>query len=132
MTIISAKLAGAVVALAVIGGMQFEVASGQALMPSLRNTDATNKATQSIVYDVNRAAKADRHALAASPVGETTAVSNYLSEPATTVAIRVKPSTPPQSTRPAAKKIKHPVACEGVVSVLAEVARQLQPGRCIT
>lgn len=134
MSAFAANLLGAAAALALVGGLHLEIASGQALTPELRDGDARNAATRAIVrYDVNRSAKSDRResVFAGSDAGEITAVSNYLSTPATTVAIRLKSPAKPQPNAPA-KKEKHLVACEGVVSVLTEVAKQLQPGRCIT
>lgn len=134
MFVFAAKLLGAAAALAVVGGLQLEIASGDVLAPKLRDNDARNAATMSIVqHNVNRSAKSDRNEAVAraGDAGEITAVSNYLSMPATTVAVRVKSPARPQPNAPA-KKTKHPVACEGVVSVLTEVAKQLQPGRCVT
>jgi hypothetical protein len=129
MSALAAKLLGVTAALALVGGLHLEIASGQALSPELRDGDARNAATMSVVqYDVNRSAKSDRREIKVGGAGEMTAVSNYLSTPATTVAIRIKPPVKP---RPA-KKEKQLVACEGVVSALTEVAKQLQPGRCVT
>lgn len=131
MSAFTAHLFGAAAGLALIGGLHLEIASGQTLPPELRDGDARNAATMSIVqYDVNRTAKSDRHAIAFVPAdtGEITAVSNYLSTPATTVAIRMKSPVKP----PPARKEKQLVACEGLVSALTEVAKQLQPGRCVT
>ena len=131
MSALTAKFLGAAAALALVGGLHLEIASGQALSPELRDGDARNAATMSIVqYDVNRSAKSDRREIVriGNDQGEMTAVSNYLSTPATTVAIRIKPPAKPQP----AKKEKQLVACEGVVSALTEVAKQLQPGRCVT
>jgi hypothetical protein len=131
MSAFTPQLFGAAAALAVVGGLHLEIASGQALPPELRDGDARNAATMSVVqYDVNRTAKSDRHAMAFVPAdtGEITAVSNYLSTPATTVAIRIKSPVKP----PPARNEKQLVACEGLVSALTEVAKQLQPGRCVT
>lgn len=131
MSAFAPHLFSAAAALALVGGLHLEIASGQALPPELRDGDARNAATMATVqYAVNRAAKSDRHAIAFVPAdkGEITAVSNHLSTPATTVAIRIKSPVklPPES------KGRQLVACEGVVSALTEVARQLQPGRCVT
>lgn len=131
MSAFTPPLLGAAAALAVVGGLHLEIASGQSLPPELRDGDARNAATMSIVqYDVNRAAKSDRHATVFVPADQSaiTAVSNYLSTPATTVAIRIKSPVKP----PPARNEKQLTACEGVVSALTEVAKQLQPGRCIT
>jgi hypothetical protein len=131
MSAFTAHLFGASAALALFGGLHLEIASGQALPPELRDGDVRNAATTAIVqYDVNRAAKSDRHAIAFVPAdkGEITAVSSYLSTPATTVAIRMKSPVKP----PPVREGKQLIACEALVSALTEVAKQLQPGRCVT
>jgi hypothetical protein len=87
---------------------------------------------------VNRGAKADR---AASPTGSQPA-------PTRTVSLRfdgftgtsfllriplVANGNRPLGVLPAKPGVHKPmVACEPVVSVLTEVARQLEPGRCVT
>ena len=91
--------------------------------------------------DVNRAAKADRAAVPSSS-GQSQTVSlrpDGLAD--TSVLVRVPvarearnetvhrpvpPSLPKSGTR------KNAVACEPVVSVLTEVAKLLEPGRCVT
>jgi len=94
--------------------------------------------------DVNRAAKSDRAAVPALP-GQTQTISlRHDGVADTSVLVRVpvakEPSkearnetrnapTPPV-TKPASRKIA--VACEPPVSVLTEVAKLLQPGRCVT
>ena len=129
MSALTANLLGATAALALFGGLHLDIASGQPLAPELRDNDAGNAATMSVVrYDVNRAAKSDRGEIVAGGKGEMTAVSNYLTTPATTVAIRIKSPVKPQPPN----KQKQLVACEGVVSALTDVAKQLQPGRCVT
>jgi hypothetical protein len=89
---------------------------------------------------VNRQAKADRaDAPAVSLKTQTISVRvDGLSDTSVLVRVPVAPirkearnDTPPAprlSNRPVART----VACEPVVSVLTEVAKQLQPGRCVT
>jgi hypothetical protein len=57
--------------------------------------------------------------------------------PDTSVLVRVPlthqaRSTPPASLLLRSKESKNAVACEPSVSVLTEIAKSLQPGRCIT
>ena len=89
---------------------------------------------------INRAAKSDRAAVPTVP-GRTETIALRVDGLAdTSVLVRVpakearnetrKGPTPPAVTKPAARKIA--VACEPPVSVLTEVAKLLQPGRCVT
>jgi hypothetical protein len=99
---------------------------------------------------INRAAKADRAAVPASPGQTQTIALRHDGVADTSVLVRVPvakeaskeaskearnetrngPSPTPPMTKPASKTIA--VACEPPVSVLTEVAKLLQPGRCIT
>jgi hypothetical protein len=97
---------------------------------SARETATTN-------IGINRAAKADR---ATGVVGwpvQTQTISlrlDVLSD--TSVLIRIpvaqarKSPSAPAATKSGERKMA--VACEPVVSILTEVAKQLQPGRCVT
>ena len=87
---------------------------------------------------VNRTVKADRAAGVAGSTAPTRTISirlDGLSD--TSVLIRI-PAVQEARNRPVAPSSlkasdrKMAVACEPVVSVLTEVARQLQPGRCVT
>jgi hypothetical protein len=88
---------------------------------------------------VNRAAKGDREGKAAQGLQARTVSLKVDSLADTSVLVRIPvqkdartllPAKP--VTRPAAGKEKKMVACEPVVSVLTEVAKLLQPGRCVT
>ena len=89
--------------------------------------------------DINRAAKADRVMLRAAPGQTETITIRNVGLEDTSVVVRVpvtevarnRPAVP---ARPAAsnKPSKTAVACEPPVSVLTEVAKLLQPGRCVT
>ena len=97
--------------------------------------------------DINRAAKADRAALRAAP-GQTETItirsvglddtSVVLRLPVAQQEVREQVRNPtaapakPGATKPDATKTKMTVACEPPVSVLTEVAKLLQPGRCVT
>jgi hypothetical protein len=87
---------------------------------------------------VNRTAKTDRVAAAASAaVTRTISLQvNGLSE--TSVLLRIPVADAAARRTPAPILVKSgerksaTVACEPMVSVLTEVAKQLQPGRCVT
>jgi len=90
--------------------------------------------------DINRAAKSDRASVPASPGQTQTIALRHEGVTDTSVLVRVPvakearnetrngPTAP--ATKPASQKIA--VACEPPVSVLTEVAKLLQPGRCVT
>jgi hypothetical protein len=115
------------------------VASGRDLI----HTDGVNSPNSSeaglagISATINRAAKADRAALASGPARQTQTVAMRLNDLAdTSVMIRVPVARnvprAPASLLIKSGESKHTIACEPVVSVLTEVAKQLQPGRCVT
>ncbi len=92
--------------------------------------------------DVNRAAKADR---AAAPAGQPGLPSQTFSVnldgmAATSIVVRVpqprdaggRGGSKPETTISRTGTRRPTVACEGMVSVLTEIARRLPPGRCIT
>jgi len=125
-------------ALSLFGGLHLQIASGRALdrfVPadaSLR-TDATVAGLA-----VNRNAKGDRGAIAANTAEGRTIVFQHPDMQSTTVALHVweaasavKKTPAPAEGKPAAEKSK-PIACESPVSVLSEVAKQVEAGRCVT
>jgi hypothetical protein len=87
---------------------------------------------------INREAKGDRPAVAARSTVQTRTISLNLNGLAnTSVLVRVplaqarrNGSSAPSWATPGTEK--RAVACEPVVSVLTEVAKLLQPGRCVT
>ncbi len=86
---------------------------------------------------VNRTAKADREAVLPEATLATRTISIHVDRvPDTSVLVRVPlsqaRSTPPVSLFQRSKESKNVVACEPSVSVLTEIAKSLQPGRCIT
>jgi hypothetical protein len=87
--------------------------------------------------DINRAGKADRGALRAAQSQTETFSIRTVGLEDTSVVVRVpvaqqevrnRPAPPPAKPGPS----KMTVACEPPVSVLTEVAKLLQPGRCVT
>jgi hypothetical protein len=90
--------------------------------------------------DINRAAKVDRGALKAAPGHTETITIRSVGLEDTSVVVRVpvvkdearnRPAPPPPSPAKPARS-KTTIACEPPVSVLTEVAKLLQPGRCVT
>jgi hypothetical protein len=90
---------------------------------------------------INRAAKADRDAVKPGPAQTQTFALRINGMPDTSVLVRVravKDSVSDEArNRPVPSMMKSgdrktAVACEPVVSVLTEVAKLLQPGRCVT
>ena len=112
-----------------------QLASGHDLA-SLRQLAATEPTS-----DVNRSGKADRGALKAAE-GETQTITvRAVGLEDTSVVVRVPvvkeearnraaPPAKPEGSKPAPSKTT--IACEPPVSVLTEVAKLLQPGRCVT
>jgi hypothetical protein len=88
---------------------------------------------------VNRTTKADRIAGAVAPAQTTQTISIHVDRIAdSSVLVRIsRPQQAPKAA-PAAPRLiqseerKATVACEPMVSILTEIARRLQPGRCVT
>jgi hypothetical protein len=118
------------------GAVQFasghDLVGGQSLITPTSLTTPTKAE-----HDVNRNAKADRAAVPAA-TGKTETISLKLDSLAeTSVVIRVPVIREEARSRPKPPELirsgeRRMVACEPVVSVLTEVAKRLQPGRCVT
>lgn len=128
--IFSALLGGAAVLVA-FGAAQ--IASGNVLLDAAGATQSPSQADS-----VNRLTKSDSLPAPSATPGATKTVSVALSGLSnTSVLIRLpasllrKEAVNAPSPAPATVR-KAQVACEPVVSVLTDVAKQLQPGRCIT
>jgi hypothetical protein len=87
--------------------------------------------------EVNRAGKTDRLAIA-PPAAPTRTVAIHVDRlPDTSILVRIPLGQEARSSAPPAtiftkEERKANVACEPVVSVLTEIAKRLQPGRCVT
>ena len=85
---------------------------------------------------INRAAKADRATAVARsglPMQTIALRLNGFTDTSVLVRLPVAQAARPGSAAPAwTQSGKRAEACEPVVSVLTEVAKQLQPGRCVT
>ena len=139
MSQISKAIFGAFAVTLALGAVQF--ASGHDLADRWQ---AVASAPESII---NRSGKTDRAAGVAGSAAPTRTISLRLDSLSdTSILIRVpvaretekKPETEARNG-PAAPSLfksgdrrKMTVACEPMVSVLTEVAKQLQPGRCVT
>ena len=120
---------GAVAISAGLGAVQ--LASGHDLTVGLRSAGLPTE-------EVNRTAKTDREAfLRVSSVPTRTIAIQLERLPDTSILIRV-PLVHEAHSSPAVRFIQkgeqrqRAVACEPVVSVLTDVAKLLQPGRCVT
>ena len=121
---------GAVAIAATFGAAQF--AAGEALTVGMRIAGAPDQG-------VNRTTKADRGPIPGAAVAPTQTISIQVDRvPETSVLVRIPRNheaqtgaVPPSlQLEPGDRKIA--VACEPVVSVLTEIAKRLQPGRCVT
>jgi len=95
---------------------------------------------------VNRAVKADRGIIRLSHMEGRTVSIRLDSLPDTSIVLRIpgsfrleagdhvmKPGVrKPDSGRAPATQVRRTIACEPVVSTLTDIARLLQPGRCVT
>lgn len=125
---------GALAVAAMLGAVQ--LASGHDLMGGRGTVSISNTP----VTAVNRAAKADRTMAEKAPAAPSRTVALRLHDLAdTSVLVRLPLAEeargmkqPASMFEKAQKPVRRTVACEPVVSVLTEVAKLLQPGRCVT
>ena len=100
--------------------------------------DLSDRLQPSASADVNRSGKTDRAPRVTAPAVPTQTISVTLSGLRdTSVAMRIPLTPDTRTSAPASLLItstppKPAVACEPVVSVLTDVAKLLQPGRCFT
>ena len=136
MSRLTTGISGAIALLVISGAAQF--ASGRDLTPAARNHTQVGQPFSSFtpLAAVNRGAKADRASGSiGSPVPTRTVSLRFDGFSDTSFLLRVplvggNPSSAAPPAKPGSRKPM--VACEPVVSVLTEVARQLGPGRCVT
>jgi len=114
-----------------------QLASGHDLI-GRRQLAAAELAAAEPAADINRAAKADRAAQKAATGQTETITIRSVGLEDTSVVVRVPVAQDVVRNRPAPPAAKPgptkkmTVACEPPVSVLTEVAKLLQPGRCVT
>jgi hypothetical protein len=130
--ILSKTIFGAVAMALTFGAAQ--LASGQDLGQDLAGIGQQLSGTSEGA--INRAAKADRATGMVASAAPTRTVSlrfDGLSDTSVLVRIPVVRDARGSSSPSLIKGERKPtVACEPVVSVLTEIAKQLQPGRCVT
>jgi hypothetical protein len=134
MSQISNGIIAALAVSATLGAAQ--LASGHDLIGRLQVAAATPE------QGVNRAAKTDRDVSKVAANEERTIALQFKELADTSVLVRVpsvQSAKEEARTRPVApvaplksRKSKNAVACEPPVSVLTEVAKLLEPGRCVT
>ena len=130
MSYLRTGILGAVAVAATFGAARF--AAGEDLTVGMRIAGGPDQG-------INRAAKADRGPMLGEAVTPTRTISIQVDRvPETSVLVRIPRNheaqtgaTPPTlQLEPGDRKVT--VACEPVVSVLTEIAKRLQPGRCVT
>jgi hypothetical protein len=129
MSQISNAIFGALAISATFGAVQF--ASGHDLIGRAQPVSASTET------GVNRTAKADRAAIKPAQALTQTIALRPHSVADTSVVVRVPVVKEEARNRPVVAPAKPgstrvAVACEPPVSVLTEVAKLLQPGRCVT
>ena len=120
-------ISGAVALSLISGAAQFALGS------DLQSSQPESSGGASLM--VNRGAKADRASSPSGSPAQTQTVALRLSGFSDTsflLRVSVADGNRPQASSPAKPTARKMVACEPVVSVLTEVARQLEPGRCVT
>lgn len=139
MTRRSLSLLSATAALALFGGLHLEIAAGRALDRVAPDDARLQTATTIAEAAINRDAKGDRAEISPNAAEGRTIVFHHPDLQSTTVALRLwetvnatKKVPVLKHGKPDADKGKPALACERVVSVLTEVASQLEAGRCVT
>ena len=124
----------------IFGALAISVACGAVQLAFGHDLTGTGQAAAP-QSGVNRAAKADRDAVKPAPAPMRTFALRFNGMPDTSVLVRMPAAKDPVKeearSRPTPSMLKsgdrkNAVACEPVVSVLTEVAKLLQPGRCVT
>jgi hypothetical protein len=142
MSQLSRGIFGAIAVSLTLGAVPLALGSDLSAGPQVSAGPQTDHKQGTLSSTVNRSAKMDRGAAAAvaqsdAPMRTISLQLNGLSE--TSVLVRIPVAEAVRSRSPASTPVqfksgdrKSTVACEPVVSVLTEVAKLLQPGRCVT
>lgn len=137
MSRLTTGISGAVALVLISGAAQFALGGDLGLAPAFGRVPPDQPAAVD-ASAVNRSSKADRKSSPAGVSALTRTVSLKLSAFSdTTFLLRIRMpivSSAPTASSTTAKSVAHKpvVACEAVVSMLTDVAKQLQPGRCVT
>ena len=134
MSHMASGILGTIAATLALGAVHLEVASGNDLLGPAQRGDASLSNT---APDVNRAIKGDRLALGKTAEGVTISF-KVPGAKDSSVALRVptgeasaEKNNPSSASNVPARR-RQQVACELPVSQMIAVAKQLQPGRCLT
>lgn len=137
---------GAVAAVLALGAVHLDVSAANDAPGPVQRGDArvmtpARAGGEPIVTSVDRSAKGDRKTVV-SPAGGLTLSFTLSGLPDTSVMMRVPAGEAADALRRAPASTtgsnkgssagSRPIACEPVVSVLTDVAKRLEPGRCIT
>ncbi len=122
---------------AIFGALALSVACGAVQLAFGHDLTVIGSAATVPETGVNRAAKTDRDAVQPAQTPTRTIALRLNGLPDTSVLLRMPAAREEARNRPAPSMLKpaarkNAVACEPVVSVLTEVAKLLQPGRCVT
>lgn len=151
MSYMASGILGVVAGSLALGAVHLEVAAGNDLLGPMQRGDArlmeTTVSSQvaNATPNVNRSLKGDR-ANATQPAEGITISFRVQGVDDTTIMMRVpvgdasdigkepaKPAKKPNTIgNGSSGPVKRQIACEPVVSVLTQVSKQLQPGRCVT
>ena len=145
MSQISKAVFGVIAVSLTLGAVQFASGHDLGINPQFIKQELLGQQAVPVAPETisNRSTKTDRAAAAAGSAEQTRTISLRLhSLSDTSVLVRVPVVKNPETearNRPAAPSLfksgdrrKSAVACEPMVSVLTEVAKLLQPGRCVT
>jgi hypothetical protein len=136
MSRLTTGISGAIALVLISGAAQFALGRDLGRDLGMSPADQLSGSPAADASAVNRGAKADRATGPAGSPAVTRTVSLKLSGFSdTTFLLRVPvTSATPTAASSTAKRVapKPAVACEPMVSVLTEVAKQLEPGRCVT
>ena len=124
---------GTIAAALTLGAVHLEVAAGNDLLGPMQRGDAGLSST---TPDVNRAVKGDRQIAGKSADGVTISFT-VPGATGSSVVMRVPVGDaaaikPPPVTAKNVTTRRQQLACELTVSQMSPVAKQLQPGRCLT
>lgn len=138
MSHMASGILGTIAATLALGAVHLEVAAGNDLLGPPQRGDASLSST---TPDVNRAVKGDRQMAAKSVDTPAEGVTISFRVPGaadSSVALRVPTGEAnaekraPDSANNATSRRRQQIACELTVSQMTAVAKQLQPGRCLT
>ena len=136
MSRLTTGISGAIALVLISGAAQFALGRDLGRDLGMSPADQLSGSLAADASAVNRGAKADRATGPAGSPAVMRTVSLKLSGFSdTTFLLRVPvTSATPTAASSTAKRVapKPAVACEPMVSVLTEVAKQLEPGRCVT